>query len=63
MPKTQPDVHLDVPMHDRGLMVSALFDACSRLGYAQTTVRSTSEGFWVPREIAADLFPSTYREE
>lgn len=63
MPKTPPDLHLDVSMPDRGEMANRLFDACRRLGFAQTTIRSTSGGFWVPREIAVDLFPSDYTEE
>lgn len=56
-------VLIPVRYADRPGMVTQMFESAHRLGLEQWEVRSKSEGFDVPRAIAADLFPSLFPEE
>lgn len=56
-------VLIPVAHRDRSAMVTQMFESAARLGVERYEVRSKSEGFEVPRAIAADLFPSLFPEE
>ena len=56
-------VLIPVPQRYRGEMVNQMFESAGRLGIERYEVASKSEGFEVPRAIAADLFPSLFPEE
>lgn len=54
---------LPVLQADRTAMVNQMFAAAEQLGIERWQIRSISEGFDVPREIAAYLFPSLFTQE
>lgn len=54
-----PRVLIAVRVADRSEMVNQLFDAAAALGVERYEIRTTSEGFNIPRPVAHYLFPST----
>lgn len=62
MPKDNGRILIPVLMADRSAMVTQMFESAARLGIPRHEVRSKSEGFEVPRAIAADLFSDLYPE-
>lgn len=55
-------VVLKYPTAVRGVMVSKFLESAERLGLDPHSVRTVSGGLKVPREIAADQFPSQFAE-
>lgn len=45
---------------DLSAMATRLLEAAERVGEDRWSVRTVSEGFKVPRAVAADLFPSLF---
>jgi hypothetical protein len=60
-PLTADWIVLPVRARDMGAMATQLLDAADRLGVPRWRIRTQSEGFKVPREVAADLFPSLFQ--
>lgn len=48
-----------VRVADRSEMVNQLFEAATALGVERHEIRTTSEGFNIPRPVGHFLFPST----
>ena len=56
------DVLINLTVHARGQMATALLAAADDLGLSPYVVKTTSEGFRVPVEIHRHLFPSQYAD-
>lgn len=54
------EVLINLTVHARGEMAAKLLEAAEELGLSPYVVKTTSEGFRVPREVHAHLFPSMY---
>lgn len=63
MLKPNGRVILHVLHADRTEMVNQLFTTAAYLGIPRHEIRSATEGFNVPRAVAAWLFPSLYPDQ
>lgn len=56
------EVLVNLTVHARGEMATKLLEAAEELGLSPLVIKTTSEGFRVPQEVHAHLFPSAYEE-
>lgn len=56
-------VFVNLTVHARGQMATALLAAAEELGLPVAVIRTTTEGFRVPVEVHRHLFPSQYPEQ
>jgi hypothetical protein len=56
------EVLLELDHYVRGEMVTKLLAAAEQLGFPVSAIKSQSEGFLVPTEVHAYLFPSMHAD-
>jgi hypothetical protein len=63
VPTTLAKVHLPATRAERGALATLAIRTAEDLGHAATSIQSTSEGFWVPEDVARVLYPSEFPED